>query len=397
LSAYFSFFVCQPIMITLLTIVGGGAVSRVLFGASGAAHGVEIRLVLIQTIGVLALQGVTSVLGGLARVEQASWVGIVTSFLTLATAYPLLLLGRIGLTFVIGLTCFIGAAIGAVLAWRASGLSLRQFAPVTTWRSFHEALPISRWLILGPIILNGSVLAVQSLVTRGYGLVELGQFNAAWTLETTAIAVLTSSMRSYYLPTLGRLDTFAQKRAFASNTLTLLLVLLLLGVATLILGAQYLIRILFTASFGPARDILLILALSMPGQIFIWCHGLFVLHKGDYRAYLWLDAVWVSIRVVGTAVCVAKGYSVFAVAWVEVIALSVSAVVDVVAVRRLYGGAIIDTPTIALGVAVVVLLALGRAFADTGKLLPQIAFGAAVVALSVVIGKRSLAKWSSPT
>ncbi len=391
LGATFIFFVFQSTTVLLVATFFSGAISNLLFGRQlGPEHTLEIRLVLGLTIGVLALQAATASLNGLVRVREASRVSIMTSLLTVLTVYPFLRLGRVGLTLVIGVTCFIGAAIGARYAWRASGLTMREFRAPRSWKEFIAALPISQWLILGPILLTGGSLAVQALVTRHYGLVELGYYNAASLLETTSIMVLMSAMRSYYVPMLGKLATQAEKRDFINKTLTILLVLLLLGVSVLLLGAPYLIRILFSPQFAPARDILLVLAISMLGQVFIWCGAMFILHKADYGTFLWVESIWVAIRVTGTASCVLLRYPLIAVAWVHVVGCTLSAIIYGLVIRRRYGGAIVNAYNAGIGIIVLGLFLLGKVIVDQGKVLPQAAFAATVVAVCTAVGRRSL-------
>ena len=389
LGATAAFLLFQTGAILTITLFFANPLSTIVFGRSLGGHYVlEIRLVLVMTIGVIVMQATTAGLNGLARFRDVSRVGVVTSLLTVLTAYPLLLLGSIGLTLVIGLTCFVGAGLGAYYCWRASDLSRSQFRLPRTWAEFRSALPISRWLMIGPILFIGSSLVVQSLVTRHYGLAELGYFNAGWLLETTAMTVLMSSMRSYYLPTLGRLATQHAKNQFAGRTLRILLVLLLLGVSLLILAAPYLLRLLFSTQFAPARDIVIVLAISMLGQVFIWCCGMFVLHKGEYRVYVSLECIWVAARIVGTTVCVTLGYGLIGIAWVEVAAMTMSAVVYALVVHLRYGAAIVNLSNAVFGFLILLLLLAGRVVAESGAVLSETAFGLIVILVAVGAGRQ---------
>jgi O-antigen/teichoic acid export membrane protein len=368
-----------------------GPVASWLFTAEdGSRHLWEIRLVLGLTIGVLALQSVSASLNGLLRLREVNRVNLVTSLLTLLTVYPFLLLGRIGLTFVIGFTCFIGSVLGILYLQKAIGHSLFRIHRPRSWAAFRAVLPISPWLALQPILNTGSALTVQIALSRHYGLDSLGLYNAAAMIETTSITVLMSSMRSYYLPTLGRFASFTEKRVFVNKILSVLLVLLLVGVMTLVMGAPLAVKILFSGAFGHAEDIVRILALSMVGQVLVWCSALFLIHGADYRTFVLLDSAWASVRVLGTVLCAALDAPLQAVAWVHVGSYALSVVFYTISIRARYRAFLIDRMNGVFSFLVLALLVGAKFIVLQGPLVYQIIF---VLLVAVICGGAGTYAW----
>lgn len=386
----------ESVAVLLLVVIGAGTLAGWVFPAvEKSSHVGEVRLVMLLTIGVLALQTITACLSGLGRLREVSQVNLATSILTLATVYPFLLLGTVGLAFVIGFTCLLGAGLGAVYLSRQ--LRSAPAAPAAgSARGIFTVLPLSPWLALQPLLNTGSAFAVQIVLTRHYGLNPLGYYNAASLIETTAIMVLMSSMRSYYLPTLGRLPDFAQKRAFANKVYSVLMLLFVLGITVLMIGAPLIVRVLFSADFGSAADIVRILSAAMVGQVLVWSSAMFLLHTADYRTYLLLDGVWATVRVAGTVLCGVLGAPITAVAWVYAGSYALSAICYTVVIRARHGGLLIDGKHLALtGAAFVALLAANVLWSHdgggTGRVVGVLAL-AALIAASVIGHRRRRAR-----
>lgn len=371
-----TFFVLIQSLITFAAaILLGRPLGRLLFGAAAGAHVWEVRWLLVMTAGFILMQAVIAVLNGQGRLREATWVNLITAAATLATVYPFLLLGHVGLPFVLGFTCFIGAAVGAGYVWRGAGA--RRFS-LPGWRESWRRLPLSASLVVRPMLVAGSSLAMQSLILRHYGLELLGWYNAASTIETTAIMVLMSHMRSYYLPTLGRLANDGSKHRFANRAVTLLLAELLLGGMLLILGAPLILRILFSARFHTASDLLIVLTFSMVGQVFAWSAAMFLLHKADYRAFLGVDAVWAILCVAGTWACTHSNQPLIAVAWVHAAGYIASAALYAVVIRHRHRDFHISMPNLLLGAATLAMFLGGGWIAHRSHPLGQVTYLAGV-------------------
>jgi O-antigen/teichoic acid export membrane protein len=342
----------QSLLVLLAALVAARPIARWIFGAAEAAsHVWEVRFVLATTVGVLMLQTVTALLNGQVMLREAMRVSVATSAATFATVYPFLLLGNVGLAFVIGATCFVGAGLGLADLVRRNHLRASDLFSLHRWRHALRVLPLSASLTLEPLVVTGSGLILQSLMARGYGIDQLGLYNAAGLLEGTAVMVLTASMRSYFVPTLGRLEREGDKQAFINRVLMLLTLAVLAGVAVLVFVAPLAMRLLFSSRFVGASKLAAIVGVSIVGQLYGWCYSMYFLHRAQFRTRLVLETAWAVARVAATWYCIERGMSLSAVAWVHVGAHTFSGLIHAgVAVAR-GGRGMLSPLNLLLGVA----------------------------------------------
>jgi O-antigen/teichoic acid export membrane protein len=375
------FFLLQTVVLIAIAIGVPRQLSSWLFGTT--AHVSDVRVALLMVIGVLALQLVLEMLNGRALVEKVSKVNIFTSALTLITVYPLLRLGPIGLAMIIGFTCFFGAALGARYVWRVYGLSWSQFDSRSRAGIFRT-IPVSFFVTLRTVACTGALLAVQSIVNRHYGTSALGLYNAASTIESTAIMLLMSAMRSYYLPILGQIADPVEKSAFVNRILRVLLLFLLPGGVALVFTARYVIWLLFSKTFVDAANFAAVLGMSMVAQAYLWCYGFFIIHKANYRLGMILDVAWAGIYVGGALLCLHFDLPLIAVPCVYLGSYCIYAVCYIVASRMLYHTGLITVGNALLGPGVLAIIG-GAFFVARHGVVAEIGYGLAVVAVAVAL------------
>jgi PST family polysaccharide transporter len=357
LSAAVAFFVIEAAVTAVVALFGAGPIAHLMFGRDFAAHVFEVRLVLATTVGVLALQMITAVLNGRLLLRASTQVGMVTAATTLAVAYPLVELGPSGLALLIGGTCFVGAGLGFYHLLTHEKLSATELLGSAQWRGLRRVLPFSVGSTVNPLVITASALAIQTLIGRHYGIEPLGLYGAASLLETTAVMVLTSSMRSYFLPMLGRLEGDEQSR-FIARILLMLTLVVFGGVVLLVVCGPLAMRILFSGRFIDAAGIAAVLGLSIVGQLWGWCYSMVLLNRGDFGSRLVLDSIWAVLRIGGTWYCVAHDRPIIDIAWVHAASYTITGILyaSVVAVR--YGRRLVDAKAIALGLATGTVLVL---------------------------------------
>ncbi len=294
-------------------IIGGCAlflaypVAVLIFKAEAARHVAEVRIVLALVSGVLGMQITGALLNGRLKLKQVIFINVLTSTLTLLTLYPLLQLGRVGLAMVIGLTCCIGAMMGAFLVWREYRLTWRDLGISRREWSHLRAMPVSSLMALRAVVDSAALMSLQFVITRHYGTHNFGLYSSASMFETSIMAVLASAMTPYYLPALGRLDRQEEKDAFVNRFLSMLLALSLPIVLLLTLAAPLLIPLLFRQDFIAAAGFVPVLCVVIVAKVFTWCYLIFLQHKADYRLCLLIDSAWAAFLLAGMALCMSFG------------------------------------------------------------------------------------------
>ena len=324
----------QVVVIVLVGLLLGPLVTSWMF-ESTADRVVGIRVAILFAIGVFTMQMALEVLNGLTAVKQVSRVTLLTSFLTMATTYPLICLGRVGIAMMLGLTCFAGTALALRYITRAMPFSLRGAMRKEPFR--WSGLPLSAPVAIRGIVTTGVLLLVQSIISHGFGTNTLGVYTSASTLESNAVMLLVGFMRPYYLPSLGSFATEREKNAFANRVLEFLLVLAIPGIVALVLLSPFVLELLFSHAFAAGSDYLSILGISMLAQTMLYTYGFYFVHRAAYRTILWIDCTWAVLLALGVGACAWLHAPVTTLAWTYATSYVVYAVIYVSVGRRLFG------------------------------------------------------------
>lgn len=384
--------VIQVAAVVVVTLTFSGLLSRWLVG--DASHAADFRVALLLIIGVLAMQLVVEVLNGRALIAEVAAVNVSTSALTMLLVYPLLRLGRIGLSMIIGLTCVFGAVLGAVLIraryrvrWR--DLRLRWDA------AYLRSLPISLPVAVRTIVCTGAALLLQGMINRHYGTESLGLYNAAATIESTSMLLLMSGMRSYYLPKLGEAANPQAKNQLSDDVLRLLLGLLFPALAAFVLLGPWLLWLLFARSFAVAGGLIAVFAFAIIAETFLWSLGFFVAHQAAYRVAMILDCGWACLLVALVWLCLRAQLPIGAVAVAYTLSVTVHAIAYLVVVRRLYDPGFVSRGNAIRGVLLAGWTGLACFAVSRGPAL-QIAVGALTLVLAALIARSELVRLRSP-
>ncbi len=229
-----------------------------------------------------------------------------------------------------------GAALGvaALLLWGQGGLlALVLVAPASTFMLGHlyvaklrpPAGPPARlaelmeeWRVMArlgaafmvsALIMVLGFLASRTLVQRELGAEALGQFQAAWAIGMTYLGFVLGAMGTDYYP---RLTAAIRDRAIAVrlvNEQTEVALLLCAPVLVVMLGcAPYVIRLLYSAEFETAAEILRWQLLGDLLKVMSWPLGFILLASGAGKTFLLTETlavlvfygvVWIGLPLMG--------------------------------------------------------------------------------------------------
>jgi len=298
----------------------------------------------------LFLQVMTAVLGGRVEVRKVALVGVVAAFVTLVAIHPLLRLGTLGLALNVGSGSLAGGALAAFYVLRVCGSSWMLVPLASRFRALWSMLRRSAFLILHPLVMMTAVVSVQSLIHGRYALSGLGAYNAAMTLFDTALMVIVASARTFFLPSLGRLENEEDKARAVNRVLRVNLLLASAAALVAITGAPLLIPLFFSGRFESAVEILPPFSLALVGQAFVWSYAMFYLHQARYRLFFGLDLIWAAAYLGGTSLVVARSGSLAAAAWAYAASYWISGIVYAVVAVRVFGARLLDADSLRLSV-----------------------------------------------
>ena len=306
------------------------------FEGSAAAANVR-RAVFRTTLFMALLSGATFWLlrvpvtgllfGDTAHAQTVGWLAVGVAA-TAAAAYPTAILTaarRIGDLARISIGSALAAALiggSCIVLWGSAGiLPFILAAPVATLAAgwmFLRRVPAAkshapdslRPHILGLVRVGGALtisifvslcgqLAIRTLIDRQLGTIELGQFQAAWTITTVYLFFIFQAMGSDYLPRLtaamgepDKATRLVREQAEVGMLLAAPILLVMVGAAPLVLS------LLYTSEFAPAQTLLRLQMIGDLVRLASWPVAFALLAGGANRDYMIAD-------VAGTVVLVA--------------------------------------------------------------------------------------------
>jgi len=233
------------------------------------------------------------------------------------------------------------------------------------------------------------VLIVSRWIIGAYGLDAAGLFSTAWKVATVYLAAIYASAGSYYFPALAVCDDDRRLGAQIDEALTVYLYLVPPLMAAIVLSAEWLIPLLFSAAFAPAAALLLLL---LPGDL---CRvvaetlGLSLLARRRLRAYCGLYFAWAALYLGLTALLLPR-LQLTGVALAYLLSQAVQLVLTAIVVGRAFAYRIGRAAAVAL-LRGALLVAVAVAAALTLPQLPaRIAAAAAIAAAWLLLSWRDL-------
>jgi PST family polysaccharide transporter len=217
---------------------------------------------------------------------------------------------------------------------------------------FRLALPSLVALFVG----LGSVLWIKAIITRMHGLPATGQFDAAWSISATYLAVFLTSLHTYLLPALSARGATRASHEVIDRGLRLAVIVAVPLVAALIVLKPLAVRVLYSGEFIGALELLRWTLLGDYLRVAGWILATVLFARADVRAYLACEIIWSVTFVALASAWLPKGVAGAGPAYV----IAYAAYLAVLAYRaRVRHGVIIRGPLVRvwLGGAAIVLLA----------------------------------------
>ncbi|MBI1293212.1 oligosaccharide flippase family protein [bacterium] len=265
-----------------------------------------------------------------SRTNDVAWLSVAVALTVAAGSQSALLTGlrRIGDLARISIGAgVVGAALGvlALWLWGAQGLiAMILIAPVVTFllghlyvtrlgppagppirlpemsREWHVMLMLGFAFMLSGLVTTLGHLAARTLVQRELGAEALGQFQGAWAIGMTYLGVVLGAMGTDYYPRLTAVigDHKAATRLVNEQTEVALLLCapVLLGMLGL---APWVIKLLYTAEFGPAVEILRWQLLGDILKVMSWPLGFVLLAAGAGKTFIATESLGMGVFVLG--------------------------------------------------------------------------------------------------
>jgi O-antigen/teichoic acid export membrane protein len=251
----------------------------------------------------VAAVGQNALLTGLRHVGDLARVSIGTGVIGTVISVLALWIWReqaiLVLVIVVPAMAFILGHVYAARIKRADDLpDVRLMQLVDQWRSMRQ-LGLS-FMAAGLATLIGPLI-VRALVQRELGLEAAGQFQAAWSISLTYMGLVLGVMTSDFHPRLVATIDDKQSATQLVNEQTDVAVLICAPLLLLLLGlAPWVIRLLYTAEFAPAVEVLRWQLLGDVLKVMCFPLGFVLLASGASTTFLLLEILGMMVFVLLT-------------------------------------------------------------------------------------------------
>jgi O-antigen/teichoic acid export membrane protein len=157
-------------------------------------------------------------------------------------------------------------------------------------------------LLASGLAASGALLAVRRHIVLTQGLSVTGQFDAAWGLSMNQVALVLSSLQTYYLPAVARSHNPAERDGHISSVLTTAALAAAGAIAGITVLKPWLLRLFYSAAFEPAVVYLRWTLLGDYLKVTSWILSIPILAAGDMKMFLAAD-----LAAYGVFVAVATG------------------------------------------------------------------------------------------
>lgn len=264
-------------------------------------HALPMSIALLALAAQLLVRPWRAILTGAKALGLIARLDITTAVLGLMFVIPLVLARQVeGAVWSLATTQL--AMLGAALwIWRRRPPVANAEAQQLTDAEMASHLAIyGAGTLVSMLIGRGLSMAMRREIIWLHGLEEAGLYQVAYSLTQQYLTIVLGAMSAYTFPTYRAIwrDPERLVREIRSTLRGALLVITpiiigLLGVRTL------LIRLLFSADYLPAQDLLQIQLVGDLFKIIAWCVGLPILASGRVRVHVLLDLLLSSTLLLG--------------------------------------------------------------------------------------------------
>ncbi len=237
-------------------------------------------------------------IGDLARINVGA--GVIGATLGVVALWLWGVQGLIGMVLVAPLASFLLGHLYVLRLGPPAGSTIN--LPEMS-REWWMMITLGFAFMLSGLVATLGHLAVRTLVQRELGGEALGQFQAAWTIGITYLGFVLNAMSADYYPRLTATMSDHTTATRLVNEQTEVALLLCAPVLLAMLGlAPWVIRLLYSAEFGPAVEILRWQLFGDILKVMSWPLGFVLLAAGAGKTYVATEGLGMGIFVLGVLI-----------------------------------------------------------------------------------------------
>lgn len=285
------------LLLAMVASVASTPLAQVLVGNSRQGW---LILILVASLPLYAVHSVAlSVLNGQQRYRQYVGGGLVAT--ATGSAFTIVMVMSQGLT---------GALIAAVLSGAVFGLAVMLWLlrePWMQWRlwfgrcerdQLHYVFRFVIMTVVSALVVPVAQIMVRDTLIHDVSWTSAGYWQSVYKISDLYLSVAVAALSAYLLPRLATLKTHAAMRTELYTVAGRILPLVALTALGIYLTRDWLIRLLFTAAFVPARDLFAVQLVGDVVKIASWIWAYPMVARRAVKPFIVLELVSSALLVV---------------------------------------------------------------------------------------------------
>lgn len=236
--------------------------------------------------------GQSVLLRGMRQIGYMAKSGIIGSVLGLVTTVPLYyFFGMQGIVPGIIVT----SVTSLILTWyfaRKLNIKLVYVSKARTIAEGKSMLKVGFLISLSGLITLGASYIVRIYISKSGGVDQVGLYNAGFFIINTYAGFVFKAMSMDYYPRLSAVsNSNIKSRQVINQQAEIALLILSPVIMVFLVFINWVVIILYSASFFPINDMILFGALSMLFKAASWSIGFIFLAKGDGKLFFWNELI----------------------------------------------------------------------------------------------------------
>lgn len=149
--------------------------------------------------------------------------------------------------------------------------------------------------IVGAIAMPVAYILIRQRITEVLGVEAAGYWQAVWRISEVYLMLITTTLSLYFLPRLGEIKSGRELRTEISRIYKLIIPVVLLSAILIFSLREFIIEVLFTADFGPMRDLFFWQLVGDALKIGSWVFGYVLLGRAMVKSYIFAELFFSSL------------------------------------------------------------------------------------------------------
>lgn len=299
--------ICITAIVVPMTVILSGYLSLWTLGDRSYSWVLIVAAVALPLAGANTL--FASVINGQQLYRRFVGLGIVS--VLLSTCLTLFLISRFGRDGAL-LSAAISAGVAGVIMtlgiWREPWFKLKYWLGKTDSVAMRAIGGYVAMAVCSSICAAASLILVRNILVAELGWTQTGYWQAVYKISEVYLGVLTIALSTYYLPRLSKITGREQIRSEILQTSKVIIPIVAVLAITVYFLRDFVISVLFTAQFKPARDLF---AIQLAGDVIKMASWLFaypMLSTGATKVFVTTEIVFsvifvgltfIMVRIVG--------------------------------------------------------------------------------------------------